>query len=88
MPLTRIEMDVMQAQERFLQRDVPELLAQMKRQADATERVALQFEQLMQFLHGTTIEQVEEKRKEMRNKNRSKKATKSVETLKKFNGDQ
>lgn len=60
----------------------------MKRQADAIERVALQFEQLMQFLHGTTIEQVEEKRKEMRNKNRSNKATKSVETLKKFNGDQ
>lgn len=62
----------MQAQERFLQHDVPKLLAQMERQADAIERVALQFEQLMQFLHGTTIEQVEEKRKEMRNKNRSK----------------
>lgn len=88
MSLTRIELDVMQEQERFLVHGVPKLLAQMERQADAIERIALQFEQLMQFLHGTTIEQVEEKRKEMRNKNRSKKATKSVETLKKFNGDQ
>ena len=80
---TRIEMDVMRAQERFLHRDVPEMLAQMKRQADAIERVALQLEQLMQFLHGTTIEQVEEKRKEMRNRNK-KGSTASVESLKDF----
>lgn len=83
MSLTKIEMDVLQAQENFLHMDVPKVLAQLKRQADAIERVALQLEQLMQFLHGTTIEQVEEKRKEMRNKNK-KSSTTSVESLKDF----
>ena len=38
----------------------------------------------MNFLHGTTIEQVERKRKEMKNKNRKKPKKEKVEDLKRF----
>ena len=76
-------MDVLQAQENFLHMDVPKVLAQLKRQADAIERIAMQFEELMAFLHGTTIQQVEEKRKEMRKQVKSKK-TDEVKSLKQF----
>jgi len=40
-----------------------------KRQAEALERIAKQLEDLMAFLHGTTIEQVETKKKQMKKKN-------------------
>ena len=49
--------------------DVPNLLAVQEKQAESLERIAKQLEDLMGFLQGTTIEQVEEKREEMRNKN-------------------
>ena len=77
---TKIEMDVMQAQLRTMS----QLLELQERQVVAQEKIAEQLEQLMNFLHGTTIEQVEKKRKEMKNKNRKKPNKAKVEDLKRF----
>ena len=63
---TKIEMDVMQMQLRTMTK----LLELQEIQADALDRIAKQCEDLMAFLHGTTIQQVETKRKEMRKKNK------------------
>ena len=70
MSLTRIELDVMREQERFLVHGVPKVLALIERQAEALERIANTFEDIQKFLHGTTIKQVEDKRKDLKNKNR------------------
>lgn len=72
MSLTRIELDVMQEQERFLVHGIPKLLVLMERQAEALERIAKTVEDIQTFLHGTTIKQVEDKRKDLKNKNRKK----------------
>ena len=63
---TKIEMDVMQMQLRTMTK----LLELQEKQADALDRIAKQCEDLMAFLHGTTIEQVESKRREMKKKNK------------------
>jgi len=72
MSLTRIELDVMQEQQRFLVHGIPKLLVLMERQAEALERIAKTTEDIQAFLHGTTIKQVEDKRKDLKNKNRKK----------------
>jgi hypothetical protein len=71
-----------------IERELPALVEVLTRQAKAQERVATQLENLMSFLQGTTIEQVETKRNEMRSKNRKKQTTsnpqREVEVLKDF----
>lgn len=89
MTLSRIEMDTMTALISALS-DVPNLLAVQEKQAESLERIAKQLEDLMGFLQGTTIEQVEEKREEMRNKNQrhnkseKRRQKKSVDAARKF----
>jgi len=77
---TKIEMDVMQMQIRTMTK----LLELQEVQAEAQVMIAEQLAQLIKFLHGTTIEQVESKRKEMKNKNRKKPNKAKVEDLKQF----
>ena len=86
MTLSRIEMDVMRAIEGMVSDDIPALISAVNRQAEAQERVAKQLEELMAFLHGTTIEQVEAKRKKMRNNNKKRKSHTSakIKDLKDF----
>lgn len=76
---SRIELDVMGALEKAARIDVPNLVSALNRQAEAQERVATQLEELMAFLHGTTIEQVEKKRKKMRNNNKKAKSDTSTQ---------
>ena len=68
---TVIEMDTMRAQINAL-KDVKQLVEVQTRQAEALERIATTVEELQAFLHGTTIKQVEDKRKDLKNKNRKK----------------
>jgi hypothetical protein len=79
-----MEMDFMH----IVERELPALVEVLTRQAKAQERVATQLENLMSFLQGTTIEQVETKRNEMRSKNRKKQTTskpqREVSVLKDF----
>ena len=65
---TKIEMDVMQMQLRTMTK----LLELQEIQAEALGRIAKSIEEIQSFLHGTTIAQVEQKRVEMKNKNRKK----------------
>ena len=76
---SRIEIDVMVAMERTMNTDIPALVIALNRQVEAQERVATQLENLMSFLHGTTIEQVETKRKDMKSKNRKIQTTSKTE---------
>ena len=72
-------MDVMSALDKMARSDVPDLISALNRQAEAQERVATQLEELMKFLHGTTIEQVENKKKKMKDNNRKAKSETSTQ---------
>ena len=68
----------MNAQLRFM----TDMLEIQKNQAEAMEKIATQLEEMMKFLHGTTIEQVERKRQQM--KKTQKNDTSEVEAMKEF----
>ena len=79
MTLSVIENNVMNAQLRFMK----DMLEIQTNQAEAMERIATQLEEMMKFLHGTTIEQVERKRQQMKKKTQ-KNDTSEVEAMKEF----
>tara|TARA_B100000902_G_scaffold324153_1_gene318223 strand:+ start:5627 stop:5887 length:261 start_codon:yes stop_codon:yes gene_type:complete len=79
MALSVIENNVMNAQLHFMR----DMLEVQKNQAEAMERIANQLEEMMKFLHGTTIEQVERKRQQMKKKTQ-KNETSEVEAMKEF----
>lgn len=79
MALSVIENNVMNAQLRFMK----DMLEIQTNQAEAMERIATQLEEMMKFLHGTTIEQVERKRQQMKKKTQ-KNDTSEVEAMKEF----
>tara|TARA_B100002019_G_scaffold292795_1_gene317155 strand:+ start:7123 stop:7383 length:261 start_codon:yes stop_codon:yes gene_type:complete len=79
MALSVIENNVMNAQLRFM----TDMLEIQKNQAEAMQRIATQLEEMMKFLHGTTIEQVERKRQQMKKKTQ-KNDTSEVEAMKEF----
>ena len=79
MTLSVIENNVMNAQLRFMK----DMLEIQTNQAEAMERIANQLEEMMKFLHGTTIEQVERKRQQMKKKTK-KNETSEVEAMKEF----
>ena len=61
---TQIETAVMNQQLRFMEKVLEAQEAQVK----AVENIANQLKELMNFLHGTTIEQVERKRQQLKKK--------------------
>ena len=79
MALSAIENNVLNAQLRFMN----DMLEIQRNQAEAMERIANQLEEMMKFLHGTTIEQVERKRQQMKKKTQ-KNDTSEVEAMKEF----
>lgn len=60
-----------------------DLLEVQKNQAEAMERIANQLEEMMKFLHGTTIEQVERKRQQMKKKTKDN-DTSQVDAMKEW----
>tara|TARA_Y100000004_G_scaffold189882_1_gene246163 strand:+ start:978 stop:1226 length:249 start_codon:yes stop_codon:yes gene_type:complete len=79
MTLSVIENNVMNAQLHFMR----DLLEVQKNQAEAMERIANQLEEMMKFLHGTTIEQVERKRQQMKKKTKEN-DTSQVDAMKEW----
>jgi len=61
---SQLETAIMNQQLRFMEKVLEAQEAQVK----AVESIANQLEELMNFLHGTTIEQVERKRKQLKKK--------------------
>jgi len=61
---TQIEMQVMNQQVNFMNK----VLEAQEAQVEAMEKIANQLEELMNFLHGTTIEQVVRKRQQLKKK--------------------